>query len=92
MLVSLLAGLDSEVYQMDNVLTNQGKHNTRLTAALEQIQAARITLNPEKGKFRQTAVMFLDTPPIHPGKPWKRLQQFLRWCPLTNYMQVHGNK
>ena len=58
----ILAGLDGMVCQMDDVLifgANQVEHDTRLTAALEQLEEAGVTLNPEKCKFSQTTVKFL---------------------------------
>ena len=59
---SILEGLDRVVCQMDDVLifgANRAEHDARLIAVLERLQAARVTLNPEKCKFRQTEVKFL---------------------------------
>ena len=58
----LLQGLSGNVCLMDDVLVfgaNQAEHDARLTAVLERIQAARVTLNPEKCKFRCKSVKFL---------------------------------
>ena len=59
----ILAGLDGMVCQMDDMLifgANQAEHDTRLTAALERLEEAGVTLNPEKCKFSQTTVKFLE--------------------------------
>ena len=47
---------------MDDVLIfgkDQKEHDSRLTAALEKIQAAGVTLNKDKCKFNKTSLTFL---------------------------------
>ena len=47
---------------MDHILIfgkDQNEHDTRLTAALERIQAAGVTLNKEKCEFNKTSLTFL---------------------------------
>ena len=47
---------------MDDILIfgkDQNEHDTRLTAALERIQAAGVTLNKEKCEFNKTSLTFL---------------------------------
>ena len=59
---SIVEGLDGVVCQMDDVLifgAIRAEHNARLTTVLERLQEARVMLNPEKCKFRQTEVKFI---------------------------------
>ncbi len=69
---AILAGLDGIVCQMDDVLvhgSNQAEHDARLLAALERIESAGVTLNPEKCEFGKDTVKFLghviDSSGIH---------------------------
>ncbi len=58
----ILAGLEGMVCQMDDVLifgANQAEHDLRLTAVLERLEKAGVTLNPQKCKFHQKTVKFL---------------------------------
>ena len=48
--------------QMDDVLvfgTDEDEHDKRLTAALERIEKAGVTLNPDKCEFNKKTVKFL---------------------------------
>ena len=50
----ILLGLDGVVYQINDVLifgAIQEKHESRLIAALQRIERARVTLNAEKCQF-----------------------------------------
>ena len=58
----ILKGLDGVLCQMDNVLiseSTQAEHDSRLFAVLNRIEAAGVTLNPEKCEFRKERVKFL---------------------------------
>ena len=58
----ILSGLEGLVCQMDDVLVfgaNQDEHDKRLTAALERIEKAGVTLNPDKYEFNKRTVKFL---------------------------------
>ena len=92
----ILAGLDRVVCQMDDVLivgANKAEHDARLTAALERLQAAGVTLNPAKCKFRQTMVKSLDTLLMQGAfrQTLKRLLQSSRWSPLTTSRNYAGS-
>ena len=55
-------GLDGVFCQMDDVLifrSTQAEHDSRLIAVLNRIEAAGVTLNPEKCEFRKERVKFL---------------------------------
>ena len=61
-MTAILDGLPGVVCQMDDVLifgSTQAEHNSRLHAALERIQKAGATLNPEKCEFSCSSVKFL---------------------------------
>ena len=54
--------LEGTLCIMDDILiygSNQEEHDARLTAALDRIQAANLTLNRDKCKFSQESVSFL---------------------------------
>ena len=58
----ILEGLEGVVCQMDDVLvfgTTQDQHDKRLTATLERIKAAGVSLNKTKCKFSVSDVKFL---------------------------------
>ena len=58
----ILEGLSGTVCLMDDVLVfraNQEEDNSRLTAVLERVQAAGVTLNPDKCEFHRKSVKFL---------------------------------
>ena len=58
----ILDGLKGVVCQMDDILVfgaNQVEHDQRLISTLEQIKAARMTLNKDKCKFGVSTVRFL---------------------------------
>ena len=55
-------GLTGVVCMMDGVLIfglDLTEYDTRLTAVMECVQAAGVTLNPDKCEFGKTAVKFL---------------------------------
>ena len=59
---TILEGLAGVLCLMDDILIfrkDQNEHDTRLTAALERIQAAGVTLNKEKCEFNKTSLTFL---------------------------------
>ena len=59
---TILDGLAGVLCLMDDILTfgkDQKEHDTRLTAALEKIQAAGVTLNKDKCEFNKTSLTFL---------------------------------
>ena len=59
---TILDGLEGVRCQMDDILIfgrNQTEHDSRLIAVLKRIQAAKVTLNPEKCEFRRSQVKFL---------------------------------
>ena len=69
----ILSGLDGTVCIMDDVLVYgrcQEEHDHRLTAVLERLQQAKVTLNKDKRKFSVKSVRFLghiiDNSGIHP--------------------------
>ena len=69
----ILSGLDGTVCMMDDVLVYgrcQEEHDRRLTAVLERLQQAKVTLNKDKCKFSVKSVRFLghivDNSGIHP--------------------------
>ncbi|KAI4881647.1 hypothetical protein NFI96_006235, partial [Prochilodus magdalenae] len=58
----ILEGLDGVVCQMDDVLVfgdTQAQHDTRLSAVLERLQEAGVTLRSEKCEFSKRHVKFL---------------------------------
>ena len=58
----IVDGLEDVVCQMDDILVfgaNQAEHDQWLISTLEQIKAARMTLNKDKCKFGVSAVRFL---------------------------------
>ena len=59
---NILEGLAGVLCLMDDILIfgkDQKEHDVRLTAALERIQAAGITLNKDKCEFNKTSLTFL---------------------------------
>ena len=69
----ILSGLDGTVCMMDDILVYgkcQEEHDHRLTAVLERLQQAKVTLNKDKCKFSVNCVRFLghiiDNSGIHP--------------------------
>ena len=59
---TILDGLAGVLCLMDDILIfgkDQKEHDTRLTAALEKIQAAGVTLNKDKCEFNKTSLTFL---------------------------------
>ena len=59
---TIFDGLTGVLCLMDDILIfaedqkeHQKEHNTRLTAALERIQAAGVTLNKDKCEFNKTS-------------------------------------
>ena len=59
---TILDGLTGVLCLMDDILVfgrDQKEHNTRLTAALERILAAGVTLNKDKCEFNKTSLIFL---------------------------------
>ena len=58
----MLEGLEGVICQMDDVLVHghdSSEHDGRLTAVLKRLEAAGVTLNPEKCSFGQTRIKFL---------------------------------
>ena len=58
----ILQGMDGVLCQTDDVLVfgkDQAEHNTRVAAVFERIQAAGVTLNPDKCEFGKTYLKFL---------------------------------
>ena len=58
----ILEGLEGVLCHMDDVLimgTNKREHDKRLTAVLERLQNAGVTLNPAKCEFGRSSVKFL---------------------------------
>ena len=58
---TILDGLAGVLCLMDDILIfgkDQKEHDTRLTAALEKIQAAGVTLNKDKCEFNKTSLTF----------------------------------
>ena len=69
----ILSGLEGIVCMMDDVLVYgkcQEEHDQRLTAVLERLQKAKVTLNKDKCKFSVSHVRFLgniiNNSGIHP--------------------------
>ena len=59
---TILEDLEYVLCLMDNVVIfgkDQKEHDSRLTAALERIQAAGVTLNKDKCEFNKTSLTFL---------------------------------
>ena len=59
---AILSGLPGVVCQMDDVLVfsnDEAQHDGRLTAVLERLESARVTLKPEKCKFSRRQLDFL---------------------------------
>ena len=59
---TILDSLAGVLCLMDDILIfgkDQKEHDTRLTTALEKIQAAGVTLNKEKCEFNKTSLTFL---------------------------------
>ena len=56
---TILDGLTGVLCLMDDILIFGKDHNTRLTAVLERIQAAGVTLNKDKYEFNKTSLTFL---------------------------------
>ena len=59
------------LYLMDDILIfgkDHKEHDTRLTAALEKIQAAGVTLNKDKCEFNKTSLTLLGHNIILMGK------------------------
>lgn len=58
----IFSGLDGVLCLMDDVLVfgkDKEEHDVRLTAALERIKAAGVTLNPSKCEFEKSKLKFL---------------------------------
>ena len=56
----ILAGLEGVICQMDLIFgKDQAEHDRRLEAALKRIEEAGATLNPQKGEFRRSKIIFL---------------------------------
>ena len=58
----ILSGLEGTICMMDDVLiygSTQEEHDFRLTAVLERLQQANVTLNNDKCKFSVNRVRFL---------------------------------
>ena len=58
----ILQGMDGVLCQTDDVLVfrkDQAEHNSSVAAVLERIQAAGLTLNPDKCEFGKTCLTFL---------------------------------
>ena len=59
---TILDALAGVLCLMDDILIfgkDQKEHDTRLTVALEKIQAAGVTLNKDKCEFNKTSLTFL---------------------------------
>ena len=59
---AVLSGLDGVLCQMDDVLVfgkDRAQHDGRVTAALQRIESAGVTLNPEKCELGKTSLKFL---------------------------------
>ena len=57
-----MKGLSGTVCLIDDVLVfraNQAEYDARLTAVLERVQAAGVTLNPNKYEFGKRSIKFL---------------------------------
>ena len=58
----ILEGLEGILCQIDDVLVygkDQDEHDRRVTVVLKRIQAAGVTLNPDKCEFGKTSLKFL---------------------------------
>ena len=69
----ILEGLEGNLCHMDDVLiygADKAEHNSRLTAVLERLQTAEVTLNAQKCVFNKRRIRFLghiiDGNGIHP--------------------------
>ena len=81
---TILDGLASVLCLMDDILIfgkNQKEHDTILTAALERIQAAGVTLNKDKCEFNKTSLTFIGHTIDRKGISLipRRQQQSARW-------------
>ena len=59
---AVLSGLHGVLCQMDDVLVfgkDRAQHDARVTAALQRIESAGVTLNPEKCELGKTSLKFL---------------------------------
>ena len=59
---AILKGYDGVLYHMDNVFIfglDHNEHETRLRAALQSIQEAGVTLNPDKCEFSRRSIAIL---------------------------------
>ena len=78
---TILDGLAGVLCLMDDILIfrkDQKEHDTRLTAALEKIQAAGVTLNKDKCEFNKTSLTFPLMRKVFLLIP-KRQTQSARW-------------
>jgi transposase InsO family protein len=85
----ILAGQDGTICHMDDVLIcgcNQQEHDARLRTALQRIEAAGLTLNPQKCEFSKDSISFLGHIIDHNGiSPDPRKTQAVQEmeCPST---------
>ena len=66
----ILSGLPGVLCHIDDVLifgATQAEHDARLQAALTRLKTARVTLNAQKCKFRQSSIRFLGHVIDHNG-------------------------
>jgi len=87
---SILEGLEGVLCLIDDVLIfgkDQKEHDSRLTAALEKIQAAGVTLNKDKCEFNKISLTFLghtiDGKGISPDPPENSCNQ------QDGFIEVH---
>ena len=84
---TILDGLAGVLCLMDDILVfgkDQKEHDTRLTAALERIQVAGVTLNKDKCEFNKTSLTFLGHTMGKVSLPTpRRQQQSARWLRLS---------
>ena len=88
---AVLEGLDEVLCHMDDVLifgSNKEEHDLRLSATLQRLEQAGVTLNPSKCVFATDHIMFLIILLTRLG--YKQTQPrhlpFFRWMLLSIYL------
>ena len=89
----ILGGLDGVLCQMDDILIfgrDTAEHNSRVIAVLKRIEAAGVTLNPEKCEFAKPQVTFLghviDESGIHADP--NKTTAIINMCPPTSVTEL----
>ena len=90
----ILLGLDGVVCQIDDVLifgANQEEHDSRLIAARERIERARVTLNAEKCQFSHSKIKLMghiiDERGIQPDS--EKISAIVDLDPPQNVTELH---